>query len=238
MKYKSLFISDLHIGSSHSQLDQVLEFMRESEFENLFLVGDIIDGWILKNRFKWPKKANVFFQKILRLSRKNVAVTYIQGNHDDFLSEFIGFDFGGIKIEREVIYHAINGCKFIIIHGDQFDGAVRFCPRLQKIGALFYEVSIFINYILKLFKIRWSFSNFLKQKAKSAVKFLSSYREAVVDYCKKHDAGGIILGHIHNPEISIKDGIFYYNIGDLVESGTVLVEHLDGKFELVKLNEI
>lgn len=234
-KYKSVFISDLHIGSSHSQIEKALKFLKESEFENLFLVGDIIDGWLLEKRFHWPRQANIFLQKILRLSRKNVNITYLPGNHDSFLDEFEDSDFGGIKIKKQVEYQSVKEGKILVLHGHQFDGIISFCPRLQKIGAYFYEISIFINFLFKLIGIKWSFSSFLKRKAKEAVKFVSSYKNALVSYCFDNDCQGVILGHLHWPEISHSSGIKYYNIGDLVESNTVLVETMDGDFKIIEL---
>ena len=235
MRYKSVFISDLHIGSSHAKIEKILMFFKDSEFENLYLVGDIIDGWLLEKRFHWPRPANLFLQKILRLSRKNINITYLPGNHDSFLDEFEGVDFGGIKIQKQVEYNSIKQGRILVLHGHQFDGIISFCPRLQKVGAYFYELSVFVNSLLRLIGIKWSFSSFLKRKAKEAVKFVTSYKNAITSYCIDNGYQGVIIGHLHWPEMDNYCGIKYYNIGDLVESNTILVETLEGEIKLVKL---
>ena len=234
MNYRAVFISDLHIGSSHCNMAKLLEFLRQHEFEHIFLVGDIIDGWLLKGRWRWNEQANLFVQKILRRHRHGTKVSYVYGNHDDFMAQFEGYEFGGILIQREITYES-GGRRYAILHGDQFDGAVRFCPKLQLLGSWIYETSIFINYLLRRLGIQWSLSSYLKQKAKHAVKFLSSYRDTVVNYAKLKQVDGIILGHIHNPEITDFNGIQYMNIGDMVESNTILLESTPGVFKIVKL---
>jgi UDP-2,3-diacylglucosamine pyrophosphatase LpxH len=234
MKYKSIFISDVHIGSSHCNVDKLLTFLKDNEFENIFLVGDIIDGWLLRSRWKWTQYDNLFIQKILRQKRHGVNVIYLWGNHDDFLQHFNGFDFGGIPILREYIYHSF-GRRYLLVHGDQFDGAVRFCPRLQKLGSVVYEMAMFISFLLRLCGVRWSLSKFLKSKAKSAVQFLASYQEIVAEYAKAKQVNGVICGHIHTPDMRDFGDIQYYNIGDMVESNTVLVESVDGQLQLIPL---
>ena len=232
--YKSIFISDVHIGSSHCNVDKLMAFLKDSEAPNIFLVGDILDGWLLKSRWKWTADDNLFIQKMLRRRRHGDFILYLWGNHDDFMQQFEGYDFGGIAIAREHVYES-NNKRYLLVHGDQFDGVVRFCPRLQMIGSWIYETSMFISYLLRLCKIRWSLSKFLKHKAKSAVKFLSSYRETVINYARLKGVNGVIMGHIHTPEITELDGISYMNIGDMVESNTVLVEELDGTFKIIHL---
>lgn len=234
MKYKALFISDVHIGSSHSKIKKLLNFLRDNEFEYIFLVGDIIDAWLLKKKWRWSADDNLFVQKILRQARNGTKIFYLYGNHDSFLKDFEGQSFGNIPIIREYVYKT-HGNKYLIVHGDQFDGLIRFCPWLQRLGGLIYEGSMFLNGIIQKFGIEWSLSSFLKHKAKGAVNYISSYRNAIIEYTKEKGAVGIILGHIHHPEIKDIHGIKYMNIGDMVESHTVLVETVSGEFKIIKL---
>lgn len=234
-KYKAIFISDVHIGSSHSNVRKLLAFLKDCDADFIFLVGDTIDGLLLKSRWRWTADDNLFVQKILRKKRQGAVVVLFRGNHDEFLRAFIGMNFGGIEIAEELVYESF-GKKYLIIHGDQFDGAVRFCPRLQKIGSWIYELSICVNWVLRKMGIEWSLSNYLKSKTKQAIQYLASYRETLVEYAKHKKVDGIILGHIHAPEISQIGNITYLNIGDMVESNTVLVEHTDGRFELIYLD--
>ncbi len=234
MKYKTLFVSDLHIGSSHSNIEKITNFLKENEVECIFLVGDIIDGWLLKRRWKWRSADNLFVQKLLRQSRKGVLIVYIVGNHDEFMTPFQNSFFGNIKVCREAIHDGVRG-KYLIIHGDKFDGIVGQWKIFQKMGGYIYDVSIHFTGLLRVFGIHWSFSSFLKRNAKSAINHITAFRRIAIKYAKSKSVRGIILGHIHTPEISSDLGIEYMNIGDMVESNSVLVETIDGEFKLLFL---
>jgi UDP-2,3-diacylglucosamine pyrophosphatase LpxH len=235
MKYKSLFLSDIHQGSAHSRVDKVLNFLHDNYFDNIFLVGDIIDCWELKRKWRWTKDDNLFIQKILRESRKGTNIVFCRGNHDYVIGEImLNHNLGDIQILDEYIYESF-GKKYLIIHGDKFDGLVRFCPWLQKIGSIIYELSIGANYIIRKFGIHWSLSSFLKQKAKGAVNFIAAHRKTLIDYAKTLECQGVITGHTHSPEIIIEDNILFANVGDMVENFSIVVQKNDGDFELIYL---
>lgn len=233
MKVRSLFISDCHLGSEYSNHTVLLDLLRRVECDYIYLVGDFIDGWLLKNNFKWHQNYNIIIQKLLKHSRKGTKVIYVWGNHDDFLSSFNGYMLGDIKICRSV-YHTTNkGKEYLIIHGDQFDGIVTKHKWLQKVGARFYELSLYMNKITRLFK--FSFSKLLKSKAKEAVKYISNYETAVINFVKSKECHGVITGHIHSPADYIKDNVHYLNCGDFIESNTFVVESLEGDIKLIEL---
>ncbi len=236
MKVRTLFISDTHIGNEFCNHQKLLTLISEIECEHIYLIGDIIDGWALKRKFKWHSNYNTIFQKILRLSRKGTKVTYLYGNHDDFLEHFDGLNFGdNITVAREINHITIDNRNLLIIHGDQFDGIITNNKWIQKIGAIIYDFSLATNKIFRLFK--FSFSKFLKQRAKEAVKYIGNYEETVSNYCKLNGYDGVVTGHIHHPIIKQINDVTYYNTGDWLEPyhNTIIVEHYDGKLELLYL---
>lgn len=236
MKIRSLFISDCHLGSEYCNHENLLKLLSETECGYLYIVGDFIDGWVLRRKFKWNNNYNTILQKILRMSRKGTQVYYIWGNHDDFIEPFNEIHFGDrIQILRETYHITLKNEKILIIHGDQFDGIVTKNKWIQHIGSIIYDYSLAVNKLFRIFK--FSFSNFLKQKAKEAVKYISSYEETVVNYCKTNGYNSILCGHIHKPEINTIDGIKYYNTGDWVESNTFIVETLEGEIKLIKYED-
>jgi len=233
MKVRALFISDCHIGSDYCNHEKLLKLLSEIECEYLYIVGDFIDGWILSRKFKWNNNYNTILQKILRMSRKGTQVYYVWGNHDDFIEPFTGMYFGeNVQVVRETSHVTLNNEKILIIHGDQFDGIVTKNKWIQHIGSVIYDYSLAVNKLFRVFK--FSFSNFLKQKAKEAVKYISNYEQTVVNYCKNSNHDSILCGHIHKPECNFIDGINYYNTGDWIENNTFIVETTDGKIELIK----
>jgi UDP-2,3-diacylglucosamine pyrophosphatase LpxH len=236
--YRTIFISDFHLGTKGAQADKLLDFLKYNESEYLYLVGDIFDGWQLKKRFFWPEEHNTVIQKLLRKSRKGTHVYYIPGNHDEFARDYTGFDFGGIIVQREMTHETVRKKRFLILHGDEFDGVVKFHPWLAVLGSHAYELSIRINRYYNAIrrwmgKPYWSLSNYLKQRVKNAVKYIGEYENAVVEEARKRQCDGIICGHIHKSEIREMEGIMYCNTGDWVESCTALVEHHDGSMELI-----
>lgn len=234
---RSLFISDCHLGSDHSNHDKLLKLLSNIQCEYLYIVGDFIDGWALNRKFKWNSNYNIILQKLLRLSRKGTKIFYIWGNHDDFLNSYNDYFFGdNILITREILHETKNGDKILILHGDQFDGIISKNKWLQKIGAVLYEYSLLINKLFRIFK--FSFSNFLKQKAKEAVKYINNYEDTVVNYCNKKNNKTILCGHIHKAEDKIMNGIRYINTGDWIESNTFVIETLDGDIKLIKYEDI
>lgn len=234
MKVRALFISDTHIGSDFCNHEKILKLVSDIECEYLYIVGDFIDGWILSKKFKWHNNYNTIFQKILRLSRKGTKITYLFGNHDDFLEHFCGLNLGdNITIQRESSYKSLDGKKYIIIHGDQFDGVITDNKWIQKIGSFIYEFALSTNWIFR--KFHFSLSGFLKRKAKEAVKYIASYESSVIHYCKLNNYDGIITGHIHCAANKNIDNIHYLNCGDFVESNTAIIETNEGEFKTIYL---
>ena len=238
IKYKTVFISDLHLGTRMSQAKKVLDFIKTFECEKLYLVGDIIDGWALHKNFYWPQIHNDVIQKLMRMARKGTEVIYIPGNHDEFLRSFGDYEFGNIKLLNKDIHTSTNGKKYLVLHGDQFDVVIEHAKWLSHLGSWAYDVSIvlnvYINYFKKLFNLKpWSISSWLKYKVKKAVNFIGNYENTLSDYAKSNKCDGIICGHIHHPNMRDISGISYLNCGDWVETCSAIVEHQDGTMEVI-----
>lgn len=236
-KIKTLFISDVHLGSVNSQASKLLDVFKNYEFEKLIIVGDFIDMTSLKRKFFWTQDHSTVIQKVLRLSRKEVEVIYIIGNHDFYIRDLIEegpINIGEIFICDEYIYETIKGERIFITHGDCFDGFIRLHPFLYVLGDKAYSLSMFINkYYNKIRKIfgfqYWSLSAYLKTRVKNAIKFISEYKNMSEVKLKEVKCDSILIGHTHSPEI-IKGK--YYNTGDWVESCSYIIEDLDGNMEL------
>lgn len=238
MKYKSVFISDVHLGTRGSKSELLLDFLKDTECDNLFLVGDILDGWRLKKGWFWPESHSTVIQKILRMARKGTRIIYIPGNHDEFMRNFLEHSFGNIELHNETEYVALNGKKYIIVHGDKFDIVTMNMKWIAHVGDWAYTSLLNINTIIHWMRsyLRlpyWSLSKWAKNKVKEAVNFISNYERSLVNYARIKHVDGIICGHIHSANMVIVDGIEYKNCGDFVESCTALVEHINGTWELV-----
>ena len=237
-KVRTIFISDIHLGTPGCQAQALLAFLKAYSSEQLYLVGDIIDGWQLRRRWHWPQAHNDVIQKLLRRVRKGCKVVYIPGNHDEFARQFLGHSFGGIEVVDEVVYEAADGRKFWVVHGDYFDGVIQCAKWLAYVGDNLYELTLKLNRYLSSLRARlglpyWSLSRYLKHKVKTAVNYVTSFERAVAMEARRRGLGGVICGHIHYAEIRDIDGILYCNDGDWVESLTALVEHFDGTMELI-----
>ena len=241
MKYRSLFISDTHIGTKRSQVDKLLDFIRDKDFDYIFLVGDIIDGWELQRKWYWNKKANTFIQKMLKRARSGTQIHYITGNHDEFMEEFWGNNFGGIEVMKESTHVTKDMKTYSVIHGHQFDGVLLLKAKwLQKIGSFLYNLLLDFNYGWNFIRRKlglpyWSVSRWARNKTKEAVKYVARYEDALIDHARREEVDGVICGHIHKAEIRNVDGISYVNTGDWVESLTCVIEDNDGKLELIDL---
>jgi UDP-2,3-diacylglucosamine pyrophosphatase LpxH len=237
-RYRSVFISDVHLGARGCQAELLLDFIRHVECERLYLVGDIIDGWRLKRGWFWPQSHNDVVQKILRMARKGVEVIYIPGNHDDRVRDFCGVHFGGVVVAREHIHETADGRRFLVTHGDDFDGLVRVAPWLAFLGDWAYRALLTANTLFNRARRRmgfgyWSLSAFLKGHVKNALQFVDAFETAVAGEARRHGVDGVICGHIHKAEMREIDGITYVNDGDWVESCTAAVEHPDGRLEII-----
>jgi UDP-2,3-diacylglucosamine pyrophosphatase LpxH len=244
MNYKSIFISDVHLGTRGCQADALCVFLKTHTSENLFLVGDIIDGWRLKRRWHFPQSHANVIRRILTAAKRGTNVEYILGNHDEAGRKFLNFDisFGNIKISDRQDYIGVDGKRYLVIHGDFFDTLMHDKKWLMHIGDSLYDAMIWIN--IQFNRIRnllgmeyWSLSRYLKQNTKQALNFINRYEDHLANYCKSHGYDGIICGHIHHAEIKEINGVTYMNDGDWVESGTALVEHLDGRWEIINYAE-
>lgn len=241
-KYRSIFISDTHLGSRGCQAEALAIFLKENTCEQLFLVGDIIDGWRLRKKWYWPQAHTNAVRRILTASKRGTEVTYIIGNHDEFLRSFLKFQpsFGRVKIRNRVEHSGVDGKRYLVVHGDMFDGMMRGDRKwIMHLGDHAYNFLLWVN--VKLNTVRralgrpyWSLSAALKKRTKRALNFIHDYEEQVASYCKRKEYDGAICGHIHVAEIREIDGITYMNDGDWVESCTALVEHHDGRWQLVE----
>lgn len=241
MHYKSIFISDVHLGSRGCQADALCSFLKNNTCDNLFLVGDIIDGWQLRKRWFFPQSHANVVRRILTAAKRGTNVYYVLGNHDEAFRKFLQFDVevGNIKILDRIDYRALNGNTYLVIHGDFFDSLMVDNKWLMHLGDFAYNMMIWVNIhfnaIRSVLKLEyWSLSKWLKQNTKEALNFINHFEDHVSDYCKDLGYDGIICGHIHVAKIKNINGIEYLNCGDWVESGTALVETLDGQFNIVE----
>jgi len=237
-RYRTIWISDVHLGTRYSQASFLLDFLRETDSDYLYLVGDIIDGWQLKRSWYWPQSHNDIVQKILRKARKGTQVYLISGNHDEFLRPFGKQNFGQITITSQVTHRLADGQSLLVLHGDQFDNVVKYVWWLARIGDEAYEFALWVNRWFNHFRLKlgypyWSLSAYLKQKVKNAVNFISSFEEAVALESRRFKVDGVVCGHIHKAEMRQINDVLYCNDGDWVESCTALVEHFDGRLEII-----
>ena len=236
--YKTIFISDIHLGSKACQAELLLDFLKHNDSEKLYLVGDIVDGWRLKRKWYWPQSHNDVVQKILRKARKNTEIIYVPGNHDEGLRRYIGTHFGGIEVRPTDIYEAVNGDKYLVLHGDSFDNVMLYARWLASIGDHAYDLVLRLNTVFnglrRLMGLRyWSLSSYLKIKVKNAVQFISEFERVLANEAQKAGVQGVICGHIHHAEMKQYGDIIYMNDGDWVESCSALIEHFDGTWEII-----
>ncbi len=237
-RYRTLFISDVHLGTRGCQAELLLDFLKHNESDELFLVGDIVDGWRLKSGWYWPQKHNDVVQKLLRKVRKGTRVVFVPGNHDEFARDFLGLEFGGIEVIDHAVHETAAGKKFLVVHGDEFDIVVRHAQWLAHLGDWAYDFAIWANTWFNVVRRRlglpyWSFSKWAKLKVKNAVNFIGDFEVALAGEARKRGVDGVVCGHIHHAAIRDIGGITYVNTGDFVESCTAIAEHSDGRLELL-----
>jgi UDP-2,3-diacylglucosamine pyrophosphatase LpxH len=241
--YRSVFISDVHLGTRGCQAELLLDFIRHMECETLYLVGDIIDGWKLRSGWYWPQSHNDVVQKILRMARKGVSVIYVPGNHDEVARDFCGVHFGGVVVARDAIHQTADGRRFLVTHGDDFDAVVQHAKWLALLGDWAYRALLASNTAINRVRRRlgfgyWSFSTFAKTRVKKALQFIENFEQAVADEARRRGVDGVICGHIHKAESRMIDGVAYINDGDWVESCTALVEHASGELEILEWTKV
>lgn len=237
-RYRAIFISDLHLGTPGCQAGALLDFLKSHPSEYLYLVGDIVDGWQLRRRWYWPQSHNDVVQKLLRRARKGCHVVYVPGNHDEFARGFFGHQFGGIEVTEDAIHTTTDGRNLWITHGDYFDGVIQCAKWLAYLGDNLYEFTLKLNRHLNHWRTRlglpyWSLSAYLKHKVKKALNYVTDFEVAVANEAKRRGHQGVVCGHIHRAEMRDINGTLYCNDGDWVESRTALVEHDDGRLELL-----
>lgn len=242
-RFRTIWISDVHLGTAGCQAQKLLEFLRETESDKLYLVGDIIDGWQLKRRWYWAQTHNDVVQAVLKKAKQGTEVIFVPGNHDEAIRQYIDLDFGGIHVRDELIHTTAAGKRMLVLHGDRFDGVIACAKWLAYVGDNLYTVTLKCNHWLNRWRARaglpyWSLSQYLKLKVKNAVSYISSFENALAAEARRHGLDGVICGHIHKPEMRDIDGIQYCNDGDWVESLSALVEDHTGVLRLVNWQEI
>ena len=244
MKIKTLFISDVHLGSNKSQADKLLNVLKYYEFERLIIVGDLIDLTSLRKNFYWKQDHSTVIQKILKLSKKGVKINYIIGNHDYYLRALIqeqNINLGEIEISDNLIYETSKKEKIYICHGDQFDGFIRIHPFIYHIGDIAYELSFKINKIYNVFRKlfgynSWSLSAYLKTRVKNVVAYINDFKYLSIKLAEENNCSSIMIGHTHTAAIDNLNGFNYYNSADFCESCSFLIETLDGEIKFKYAN--
>ena len=238
--YRAIFISDTHLGTKDCRTDFLVDFLRRTQSDNLFLVGDIVDGWRLRKSWFWDKTHDEVIRLILSKARAGTEVTYIPGNHDEMFRAWLpmGLEVGGVKLRREATHRTADGRNLLILHGDEFDSVVRYAKFLALLGDSAYTAALIVNRYFNAIRRRlgypyWSLSAWLKHQVKGAVMAIDRFESAVAGEARRRGFDGVVCGHIHHAEMRDVGGVLYLNDGDWVESCTALVEHHDGRLELI-----
>jgi UDP-2,3-diacylglucosamine pyrophosphatase LpxH len=237
-RYRTLWISDIHLGTPGCQADYLLDFLKHNESDTLYLVGDIIDGWQLRKGWYWPQSHNDVVQKLLRKARKGTRVVFVPGNHDSMARQFMGLAFGEIEVADEIIHVTADGKRLLVTHGDMFDGVMQHARWLAYVGDSLYTFTLVLNRWFNWVRLRfgysyWSLSQYLKHKVKNAVSFITAFEKVMTDEAKRRQCDGVVCGHIHKAEIRDMDGLLYCNDGDWVESLSALAETADGQLHII-----
>jgi len=242
LRFRAIFISDTHLGTPGCQAGALLDFLRRTESDYLYLVGDIIDGWQLKRRWYWHQAHNDVVQKVLRKARKGTRVVYVPGNHDEAARHYVGVDFGGIAIRDEAMHVTGAGTRLLVTHGDRFDAVVTCAKWLALLGDRLYTFTLKLNQHFNALRARiglpyWSLSRFLKLRVKNAVAYIGAFEDALAREARTRGFDGVVCGHIHHAEVRMIDDVLYCNSGDWVESLTALVEADDGTLSVLRWHE-
>ncbi len=243
LKVRTVWISDVHLGTPGCQAHALLDFLKHVECDTLYLVGDIIDGWQLRRNWYWPQAHNDVVQKLLRKARKGTRVIFIPGNHDEFGRKFLDHSFGGVEVAEEWIHTTADGRRLWITHGDLYDGVIQCARWLALLGDTAYEFTLKLNRHLNSWRARmglpyWSLSKYLKLKVKRAVSYVGDFEAALAREARKRGVDGLVCGHIHHAEMRMVEGILYCNDGDWVESLSALIETPDGQLQVVDWGQV
>ncbi len=237
-RFRTIWISDVHLGTRGCNARMLIDFLDSTDSETMYLVGDIIDGWRMKRKFYWPASHNDVVWRVMKRARRGTRVVYIPGNHDEMFRQFTGMSFGGVEIRRRAFHATADGRTLLVLHGDEFDAIMLAHRWLAFVGDTAYTFLMRCNHVVNrvrswLGKPYWSLSKHAKHKVKNAVAFISRFEEVVAQQAGARGVDGVVCGHIHNAEAREIAGIAYYNDGDWVEGCTALVEHFDGRMEIL-----
>lgn len=237
-RFRTIWISDVHLGTRGCNAEMLIDFLDHVDSDTLYLVGDIIDGWRLRRKWYWPARHNDVVTRVMKRAKRGTRVIYIPGNHDEMLRQFTGMTFGAIEIRRKAIHITADGRKLLVLHGDEFDAIMLAHRWLAFLGdaayGLLLRLNVVVNMVRRAFKLPyWSLSKHAKHKVKNAVEFISRFEEVVAHAAGSRRVDGVVCGHIHNAEMREINGVAYYNDGDWVEGCTALVEHFDGRIEVL-----
>ncbi len=240
-QYRTVWISDIHLGTRGCKAEFLVDFLRSFEAETLYLVGDIIDGWSLKKGWYWPDTHNEVIRRILKMVHRGTRVVFVIGNHDEVLRDYAGFTFGGVSLALEAAHETADGRKLLVTHGDSFDGIVLYARWLAFLGDQAYAFLLKANVVVNAVRKRlgmpyWSLSSYLKRRVKNAVQFVCNFEDALAHEATTRGFDGVVCGHIHCAEIRPIGRITYFNDGDWVESCTALVEDAHGVISIIDWN--
>jgi UDP-2,3-diacylglucosamine pyrophosphatase LpxH len=237
-RYRTIFLSDIHLGAKACQAEFLLDFLKHNDADTFYLVGDIIDFWRIKRAPHWPQQHNAVIQKLLRKARKGARLVYIPGNHDEDLRAYCGVSFDAVEFRHNDIHEAADGRRFLVMHGDEFDVVVRYVKWLATLGDWAYVAALNFNTVFNHTRRRlgmsyWSLSAYLKHKVKKAVNYIGDFESALASEARRRSAQGVICGHIHHAAIRDVDGTLYINTGDWMENCTAVAETHEGEFEII-----
>lgn len=237
-RFRTVWISDVHLGTRGCKADFLLDFLRSTECDYLYLVGDIVDLWNMKRGLYWPQSHNNVIRTVLGKAKHDTRVVYIPGNHDELLRDFVGMEFGNVRLERECVHTTRAGKRLLVMHGDQHERAVQHPRLIVWIGDHAYYLLLYMNRWFNrargaLGMPYWSLATWLKQKMGNAVRYIHKYEQAVIHEARRRGLDGVVCGHIHRGDLDTVNGLLYCNDGDWVENCTALVEHHDGTLQLL-----
>ncbi len=242
LRLRTIFLSDVHLGTRDAQADLLLDFLHHTESDYLYLLGDIVDFWKARSGWYWPREHSAVVQAIIDKARTGTRVIYVPGNHDEWLRDYAGAEFNGVQIRLGLVHKTAAGKRLLLLHGDEFDSAVRCNRLLSHVGSGFYDVLLYLNRIYNGMRRRlgfpyWSLSSYLKRRVKNALDYIERYAEAARHEAARHKADGLVCGHIHHPALEEVDGVQYVNTGDWVEHCSAVVETADGELHLINWAE-
>ncbi|MBD2843243.1 UDP-2,3-diacylglucosamine diphosphatase [Erythrobacter rubeus] len=246
-RYRTIWISDVHLGTKGCNAEMLIDFLDRTDSDTMYLVGDIIDGWRLKKRFYWPASHNDIVWRIMKRAKRGTRIVYIPGNHDEMFRQFTGLNFGGVEIRRAAFHDTADGRRLMVLHGDEFDAVMLSHRWLAFVGDWAYHAVMKLNYAVNVArklagKPYWSLSKAAKHKVKNAANFISQYEEVVAKAAGERGVDGVVCGHIHTAEMRVFDHhgrtVEYWNDGDWVEGCNALVEHHDGRMEILNWPDV